>query len=204
MPLSQARRLARIEGKSRSILTAERVALNFAGRLSGIASLTAKYVAETAGSAANICCTRKTTPGLRKLEKYAVKMGGGMNHRFGLYDAVMIKDNHIAACGSIGTAIDRAREYAGHMVKIEVEIDRLQDLQEALAHKPDVIMLDNMSPDELKEGVGIIDGAAVVEASGSVSLERVAEIASTGVNLISVGKLTHSAPNFDLGLDFEG
>ncbi|RED53669.1 nicotinate-nucleotide pyrophosphorylase [carboxylating] [Aestuariispira insulae] len=194
--------LMEIRGSARSILTAERVALNFSGRLSGIATLTADYVAQVAHTTAKICCTRKTTPGLRALEKFAVKCGGGMNHRFGLYDAVMIKDNHIAACGGIGAAIDRAREQIGHMVKIEVEIDRLADLEEALAHHPDIIMLDNMGNDDLREGIAIIAGRAKVEASGSVSLDRVASIAETGVDLISVGRLTHSAPNFDLGLDF--
>ena len=194
--------LMEIRGLARSILTAERVALNFAGRLSGIATLTAAYVAAVSHTGARICCTRKTTPGLRALEKFAVRCGGGMNHRFGLYDAVLIKDNHIAACGGIGPAIDRAREKVGHMVKIEVEIDRLQDLDEALAHQPDIIMLDNMDNGELRQGVAKIDGRAKVEASGSVALDRVASIAETGVDLISVGRLTHSAPNFDLGLDF--
>lgn len=191
-----------INGKSRSILTAERVALNFMGRMSGISKLTAEYADIIAHTKARICCTRKTTPGLRRVEKFAVRCGGGVNHRFGLYDAILIKDNHIEACGSIGGAIDQARSKAGHMVKIEVELDHLSDLDEALAHNPDVIMLDNMSPEKLAQGVEKISGRAVVEASGGVSLDTVKAIAESGVDLISVGALTHSAPNFDVGLDF--
>ena len=192
-----------ISGRSRSILAAERVMLNFLGRLCGVATLTAAYAQAIRGTRARICCTRKTTPGLRALEKYAVRCGGGANHRFGLYDAVLIKDNHIAACGGLGEALDAARKHAGHMLKIEVELDRLEDIPLALAHKPDVIMLDNMTPAQLAEGVSLIDGRALVEASGSVSLDTVRAVADAGVDLVSIGRLTHSAPNFDLGLDFE-
>ncbi len=201
-PVVKGETIMTLSGRSRSILTGERVALNFMGRLSGIATLTSQYATAVSHTKARICCTRKTTPGLRKLEKFAVRCGGGVNHRFGLYDAVLIKDNHIEACGTIGGAIDRAKEKAGHMVKIEVELDHLSDIQEALNHKPDVIMLDNMNPLQLAEGVAMIDGRAVVEASGSVSLDTVKDIAEAGVNLISIGRLTHSVENFDVGLDF--
>lgn len=202
-PIKAGESLLTVSGDARSILIAERVMLNFLGHLCGIATLTAIYTEAVKGTRAKICCTRKTTPGLRVLEKYAVRCGGGANHRFGLYDAVLIKDNHIAACGGIGQALDAAREAVGHMVKIEVELDRLEDIPEALAHQPDVIMLDNMMPEELAEGVAQIDGRALVEASGSVSMETVRTIAEAGVDMISIGRLTHSAPNFDLGLDFD-
>lgn len=202
-PIRAGEAVLTVSGDARSILTAERVMLNFLGHLCGIATLTADYVRAVEGTRAKICCTRKTTPGLRVLEKYAVRCGGGANHRFGLYDAVLIKDNHIAACGGIGEALDAARDYAGHMVKIEVELDRLDDIPLALKHGPDVIMLDNMTPEQLAEGVAMIDGRALVEASGSVSMDTVRAIAAAGVDLISIGRLTHSAPNFDLGLDFE-
>ncbi|WP_259780349.1 carboxylating nicotinate-nucleotide diphosphorylase [Aestuariispira ectoiniformans] len=202
-PIKAGESLLTVSGDARSILIAERVMLNFLGHLCGIATLTAAYTEAVKGTRAKICCTRKTTPGLRVLEKYAVRCGGGANHRFGLYDAVLIKDNHIAACGGIGQALDAAREAVGHMVKIEVELDRLEDIPEALAHQPDVIMLDNMMPEELAEGVAQIDGRALVEASGSVSMETVRTIAEAGVDMISIGRLTHSAPNFDLGLDFD-
>jgi nicotinate-nucleotide pyrophosphorylase (carboxylating) len=194
--------LAEVEGATRAILTAERVALNFLGHLSGIATATAEIVAAVAHTKARICCTRKTTPGLRALEKYAVRCGGGINHRFGLYDAVLIKDNHIAAVGGVAQAIHAARAAVGHMVKIEVEVDRLDQLREALAAAPDVVLLDNMGPAQLKEAVAMVAGRALTEASGSVTAATAGAIAEAGVDLISVGWITHSAPCLDLGLDF--
>ena len=196
--------LARVEANARALLAAERTALNLVCRLSGVATLTAAYVAETAGTAARIIDTRKTTPGLRALEKYAVRCGGGANHRFGLDDAILLKDNHVAACGGVGEAVRRARAAVGHMVKIEVEIDRLDQLDEALAEGPDIVMLDNFSQVDLAEAVRRTDGRALLEASGGVNLETVRAIAETGVDLISVGALTHSAPILDIGLDAEG
>ncbi len=193
--------LARIEGKARAVLAAERVALNLLGRLSGVTTLTAAYVAQVQGTRAQIIDTRKTTPGLRALEKYAVRCGGGANHRFGLDDAVLIKDNHIAACGGVGVALERARARVGHMVKIEIEVDRLDQLREALEHRPDVIMLDNFSLEDLREAVALTAGRVTLEASGGVGLTTVRAIAETGVDLISVGALTHSAPVLDIGLD---
>jgi nicotinate-nucleotide pyrophosphorylase (carboxylating) len=193
--------LATVEANAQAALSAERVALNLLCRLSGVASLTAAYVAETAGTHARIIDTRKTTPGLRALEKYAVRRGGGSNHRFGLDDAILIKDNHVAACGGVGAALRRVRERAGHMVKIEVEVDSLDQLREALEHRPDVIMLDNFTLDALKAAVAIAAGRTVLEASGGVDLTTVRAIARTGVDYISVGALTHSAPVFDIGLD---
>jgi nicotinate-nucleotide pyrophosphorylase (carboxylating) len=193
--------LARIEGDARAILSAERTALNLLGRLSGIATLTAAYVAAVDGLGVSIADTRKTTPGLRALEKYAVRCGDGVNHRFGLDDAILIKDNHIAACGGIAQALERARGLAGHLMKIEIEVDRLDQLDEALAHRPDVILLDNFSLEDMREAVRRTQGGAVLEASGGVSLETVRAIAETGVDVISVGALTHSAPSLDLGLD---
>jgi len=193
--------LARVAGNTRAILRAERVALNFLGRMSGIASLTARYVAAVAGTGAKITCTRKTTPGLRALEKYAVRAGGAVNHRFGLFDGILIKDNHVAAAGGIAAAIERARAAAGHMVRIEIEVDTLAQLDEALAQGADVILLDNMKNDQLREAVARAAGRAVLEASGGVSLETVAGIAATGVDLISAGALTHSARCLDLALD---
>lgn len=190
-----------LSGATRTILSGERVALNFLGRLSGIATATAEIVTAVAHTKARICCTRKTTPGLRALEKYAVRCGGGVNHRFGLYDAVLIKDNHIVAAGGIGPAVAAARRSAGHMVKIEVETDTLAQVDEALAAKADVIMLDNMTPAEMKVAVTRIAGRAVTEASGSVTKVTAPAIAETGVDLISVGWITHSAPNLDVGLD---
>ncbi len=194
--------LAQIAGTTRALLSAERVALNFLGRLSGIATLTAQYVAAVAGTQARITCTRKTTPGLRALEKYAVRAGGGVNHRFGLFDGVLIKDNHVAAAGGIGPAVARARAAAGHMVRIEVEVDTLDQLDEALALRVDAILLDNMSLDALREAVRRTGGRALLEASGGVSLETVGGIAATGVDLISAGALTHSARCLDVALDF--
>jgi len=193
--------LATIDANARAVLAAERVALNLLCRLSGVATLTAAYVAQTAGTHARIIDTRKTTPGLRALEKYAVRCGGGANHRFGLDDAILIKDNHVAACGGVGAALRRVRERAGHMVKIEVEVDSLDQLREAFEHRPDVIMLDNFSLDDLRAAVGLAAGRTVLEASGGVDLTTVRAIALTGVDYISVGALTHSAAVFDIGLD---
>lgn len=193
--------LARIEGDARAILTAERTALNFVQRLSGIATLTRAYVGAVAHTGAAITDTRKTTPGLRALEKLAVRMGGARNHRFGLDDAVLIKDNHVAACGGVGPAVRAARAAVGHLVKVEVEIDRLEQLEEALAEGPDVVMLDNFSLADLRIAVAAAQGRAVLEASGGVDLSTVADIAETGVDVISVGALTHSAPILDVGLD---
>jgi nicotinate-nucleotide pyrophosphorylase (carboxylating) len=194
--------IATIEARTRALLSAERVALNFAGRLSGVATLTAAYVARVAGTKATIVDTRKTTPGWRAFEKYAVRCGGGGNHRFGLDDAVLIKDNHVAAAGGVAEAIGRARAHAGHMVKIEVEVDTLTQLHEALAAKADIVLLDNMTPALLREAVGITAGRAILEASGGVNLDTVRAIAESGVDLISVGALTHSAVCLDIGLDY--
>ncbi|MGL4395133.1 MAG: carboxylating nicotinate-nucleotide diphosphorylase [Hyphomicrobium sp.] len=194
--------IARIQGSARALLTAERVALNYMGRLSGIATLTARYVEAVAGTKAHIVDTRKTTPGLRALEKYAVRCGGGHNHRAGLFDAVLIKDNHIVAAGGIAEAIIAARRVAGHMVKIEVEVDTLAQLKIVLGYEIDVVLLDNMTPAELKDAVALVGGRCKTEASGGVTLASVGAIAATGVDLISVGALTHSAPVLDLGLDF--
>jgi nicotinate-nucleotide pyrophosphorylase (carboxylating) len=193
--------IARVEGDARAILSAERVALNFMGRLCGVATLTRAYVRAVEGTRARIVCTRKTTPGLRALEKYAVRCGGGTNHRFGLDDAILIKDNHIAACGGVGRALERARAGAGHLMKIEVEVDTLGQLDEALTFDPDVIMLDNFSLPDLAEAVRRVGGRIPLEASGGVNLSTVRSIAETGVDAISVGALTHSAPVLDIGLD---
>jgi nicotinate-nucleotide pyrophosphorylase (carboxylating) len=193
--------LAEVEADARALLSAERVALNLLGRLSGVASLTAQYVRAVEGTGARITCTRKTTPGLRALEKYAVRCGGGINHRYGLDDAILIKDNHIAACGGIGAALQRARAAAGHLVRIEIEVDTLAQLDEALPYAPDVIMLDNFSLDDLRQAVALAKGKVVLEASGGVTLETVRAIAQTGVDVISSGALTHSAPVLDIGLD---
>lgn len=194
--------LAVIEGPARAILSGERVALNFAGHLSGVATATHTLVEAIAGTKARIICTRKTTPGLRVLEKYAVRCGGGFNHRFGLDDAVLIKDNHIVAAGGIKPAVERVRAGVAHMTKIEVEVDTLEQLEEALALGIDTILLDNMAPDMLRHAVAMAKGRAVLEASGNVTLATVRAIAETGVDYISSGAITHSAPNLDLGLDF--
>jgi len=194
--------IARVSGSSRSILAAGRTALNFLGHLSGVATATANLVKAVAGTKAAIVCTRKTMPGLRAFQKYAVRAGGGMNHRFALYDAVLIKDNHIAVAGGVSEAISRAKANAGHMVKIEVEVDTLEQLLEAMAIGVDAVLLDNMSPAQLREAVGIIDGRAIAEASGGITPETVAAVAASGVDLISIGWTTHSAPNLDIGLDF--
>jgi nicotinate-nucleotide pyrophosphorylase (carboxylating) len=193
--------LARVEGNARAILAGERVALNLLSRLCGIASLTALYVAEVRGTKARIIDTRKTTPGLRALEKYAVRCGGGSNHRFGLGDAILIKDNHVAACGGIAEALRRARADVGHMVKVEVEVDSLGQLREALEAGADIVMLDNFTLEGLRAAVALTADRALLEASGGVSLETVSAIAQAGVDLISVGALTHSARALDIGLD---
>jgi nicotinate-nucleotide pyrophosphorylase (carboxylating) len=199
--------LARVEGSAHAVLRAERIALNLTQRMSGIASLTARYVEAAAGTRARIVDTRKTTPGLRVLERQAVRDGGGHNHRFSLSDAVLAKDNHLAvlaAAGvSIGDAIRSARERIGHTTHLEVEVDRLDQIEPVVAAGVDTIMLDNFTPDELREGVALVAGRALVEASGGVSLDTVAEIAATGVDVISVGALTHSPRALDLGLDVE-
>ena len=194
--------LATVEGPARSILTAERVALNFTGHLSGVATATRALVDAVAGTQARIVEIRKTTPGLRLLEKYAVRCGGGFNHRFGLDDAVLIKDNHLAAVGGIGPAIEAARQGLGHMAKIELEVDSLAQLEEALALGVDTILLDNFSIDDLKRAVAATNGRAVLEASGNVTLATVRAIAETGVEYISSGAITHSAPSLDVALDF--
>ena len=195
--------IARISGPARGILTAERTALNFLGHLSGIASVTASIVAAVHGTKAKIVCTRKTTPGLRAVEKYAVRAGGGANHRFGLDDALLIKDNHVAIAGGVAPALRRARAGVGHLVKIEVEVDTLDQLREALGEGADAVLLDNMSLEMLAEAVAIVDGRAITEASGRVTPKSAPSIAATGVDLISIGWLTHSAPVLDIGLDFE-
>jgi len=193
--------LMTVEGPARAILGAERTALNFLGRLSGIATLTARYIEAVAGTAAGIVCTRKTTPGLRTLEKYAVRCGGGVNHRFGLDDAVLIKDNHLAVAGSIQDAVARVRGSIGHTVKVELEVDTLHQLEQALAVGVDIVLLDNMGLETLRRAVEMVGGRAITEASGGISLETAAEIAATGVDYLSVGALTHSAPCLDVGLD---
>jgi len=195
--------IAEISGSARAILSAERVALNFMGRMSGIATLTARYVAAVAGTRAAIVDTRKTTPGLRAFEKYAVRCGGGRNHRIGLFDAILIKDNHIIAASGLEKAIKAARDHAGHILKIEVEVDTLEQLERVLQHRVDAVLLDNMSPETLKKAVTMVAGRSLTEASGGVNLDSVRDIAETGVDLISVGALTHSAPVLDLGLDFQ-
>lgn len=199
--LSPGEVVARIEGPARSVLSAERVALNFMGRMSGIATLTSAYVQRVAGTRARIVCTRKTTPGMRAFEKYAVRCGGGFNHRFGLDDAVLIKDNHIAVAGSVARALRAAKASVGHLVKVEIEVDTLDQLDEVLAEGADVVLLDNMGPDLLAEAVRRIGGRMVTEASGGINLDKVRAVAETGVDMISVGALTHSAPVLDLGLD---
>lgn len=196
-------KIATVSGKTRAILSAERTALNFLGRLSGIATLTASYVKAVEGTGARIACTRKTTPGLRALEKYAVRAGGGVNHRFGLYDAVLVKDNHIAAAGGIAGALARLKSRAGHSVRIEVEVDTLDQLVEALKFPIDAVLLDNMDAATLREAVKLVAGRGVTEASGGVTLENVREIASTGVDVISAGALTHSPRNLDSSLEWE-
>jgi len=200
--VAAAKRIARVQGKAKALLSAERVALNFLGHLSGIASLTAAYVAAVNGTKARVACTRKTTPGLRVLQKYAVRAGGGMSHRYGLYDAVLVKDNHIAAAGGLVQALEKLRTRTGHLVKIEVEVDTLEQLDEALRFPIDAVLLDNMDLSTLKKAVALVDGRVATEASGGVTLETVRKIAETGVDLISVGAITHSAPVLDLALEW--
>ena len=195
--------LATIEGPARALLSAERVALNFLGRLSGIATLTSRYVAAVAHTKVRIVCTRKTTPGLRTFEKYAVLCGGGFNHRFGLDDAILIKDNHIAVAGGIIPALRAVKAAIGHLVKIEIEVDTLDQLDEVLTEGADVVLLDNMTPARLREAVARVKGRLLTEASGGVTLETVAAIAESGVDMISVGALTHSAQVLDVGLDIQ-
>ena len=201
-PLAPGDRIATIAGPARGMLTAERVALNFLGHLSGVASGAATLVEAVSGHKARICCTRKTMPGLRALQKYAVRVGGGMNHRFGLDDGVLIKDNHVAVAGGIRPAILAARRGVGHLVKIEVEVDTLGQLEEALATGVDAVLLDNMTPDQLATAVQMIDGRAIAEASGRITPQTAPAIAASGVDLISAGWLTHSASVLDIGLDW--
>ncbi|QPC91681.1 carboxylating nicotinate-nucleotide diphosphorylase [Mesorhizobium sp. INR15] len=200
--IAQGDIIASVSGPARAILTAERTALNFLCHLSGIATATASVVAAIRGHGAKIVCTRKTTPGLRAVEKYAVRAGGGCNHRFGLDDAILIKDNHIAIAGGIRPAVERARAGAGHLVKIEVEVDTLAQLEEAMAFAPDAVLLDNMSAEQLRQAVAMVAGRAITEASGRITPATAPAIAATGVDLISIGWLTHSAPILDIGLDF--
>src|SRR5690606_20246183 len=202
-PIQPGDVLMRISGSAAGILTAERVALNFVQRLSGIATATSAAVSATAGSRAMIVDTRKTTPGLRALEKYAVRMGGGRSHRFGLDYAVLIKDNHDAACGGILPAVRRAREAIGHMHKIEVEVTDLDQVEEALTARADVILLDNMELETMRKAVQLIAGRAIVEASGGIRPDHVAAVAQTGVDVISLGWITHSAPALDISLNLE-
>lgn len=200
--LAPGDRIATIAGPARGMLTAERVALNFLGHLSGVATATATLVEAVQGHKARICCTRKTMPGLRALQKYAVRAGGGVNHRFGLDDAVLIKDNHVAAAGGVAAAIRAARAGVGHLVKIEVEVDSLDQLDAALREGPDAVLLDNMGPEMLAEAVRRIDGRAIAEASGRITPATAPAIAAAGVDLISAGWLTHSASVLDIGLDW--
>ena len=213
--LSPGAVIARVSGPARGLLSAERVGLNFLMHLSGIATLTRRYADEIAHTGARVCDTRKTLPGLRLAAKYAVRLGGGSNHRYGLDDAILIKDNHIAVAGSVGAAIRKARAFAGHLTRIEVEIDRLSQMEEALAAGPDVILLDNMGPEQLAEGVALnraqsgLSAEAYrasrrrvqLEASGNVSLATIRAIAETGVDYISTSKITMAAPSLDIGLD---
>lgn len=193
--------LARIEANARALLAAERTALNLVQRMSGVATLTRAYVRAVEGTNVNIVDTRKTTPGLRLLEKHAVRCGGGVNHRFGLDDAILIKDNHVAVCGGVGPALERARAEAGWLTPIEIEVDGIEQFQQAQAYEPEVIMLDNFSLAELREAVALNSYKSKLEASGGVNLETVRAIAETGVDAISVGALTHSAPALDIALD---
>jgi len=194
--------IATLSGPARAILSGERVGLNFLGHLSGIATATRAIVDLVEDLPVRVTCTRKTTPGLRAFEKYAVRAGGGFNHRFGLYDGILLKDNHIAAMGGdIGAAIDSARTAAGHMVKIEVEVDTLAQLEKALLHKPDIILLDNMGIEDMRRAVAMTNNLAILEASGGITEATARDIAETGVDVLSLGWLTHSSPCLDLGLD---
>ena len=199
--IARGETVARISGRARGVLGAERTALNFLCRMSGIATATRGLTDAIAGYNAKIVCTRKTTPGLRALEKQAVRLGGGANHRFGLDDAMLIKDNHVALAGGVRAALERARQHAGHLVKVELEVDTLDQLAEALEVGVDAVLLDNMTPETLRRAVTMVDGRAVTEASGRISPETAAAVAATGVDLISSGWITHSAPILDLGLD---
>ena len=213
--VSPGQPLARVEGTARAVLSAERVALNFLMHLSGVASYTARFAAAIAHTNARVTCTRKTLPGLRAVEKYAVRLGGGSSHRYGLDDAILIKDNHIAVSGGVALAIAAARAYAGHLVKLEVEVDSLDQMREALDAGPDVILLDNMTPETLAEAVEInrahhgqtpevyvaAKGRVILEASGNVTLDTIRAIAETGVDYISTSKITMAAPTMDIGLD---
>ncbi|MEW6283724.1 MAG: carboxylating nicotinate-nucleotide diphosphorylase [Candidatus Eremiobacterota bacterium] len=190
-----------VAGRARALLTAERVALNFLGRLSGVATATRAMARAVEGTRAHIVCTRKTTPGLRLLEKYAVRCGGGHNHRFGLDDAVMIKDNHRALAGGLRAAVERVRARVGHMVKVELEVDTLEELREALTLPIDAVLLDNMTPARLREAVQLVGGRLLTEASGGITLETVREVALAGVDLISSGALTHSSPCLDVSME---
>jgi len=201
--LERGKAVASISGRGRPVLAAERVALNLVCRMSGIATATRSLVDAIEGHKAKIVCTRKTTPGLRILEKEAVRLGGGANHRFGLDDAMLIKDNHVALAGGVGPALERARAQAGHLVKIELEVDTLDQLGEALEHGVDAVLLDNMDPSTLRRAVEMVAGRAVTEASGRITRETAPEIAAAGVDLISSGWITHSAPILDLGLDID-
>ena len=193
--------LAEIAGPARAILSAERVALNLLGRLCGIATLTARVAGAVEGTGAAVACTRKTTPGLRMLEKYAVRAGGGANHRFGLDDAVLIKDNHVAVAGGAAAAVEAARRAVGHLVKIECEVDTIEQMVEAIEAGADVVLLDNMSPAELRQAVDVAAGRVPLEASGGITPENIREIAETGVDVISMGWLTHSSRALDVALD---
>jgi len=201
---SVAGALMTVTGPARAVLAAERVSLNFLGHLSGVATATHEFVRRVAGTRTRICCTRKTTPGLRALEKYAVRCGGGFNHRFGLDDAILIKDNHVAVAGGIRPVLERAKAAAGHLVKIEIEVDTLDQLKEVLAvGLADAVLLDNMDVATLRKAVEMVDGRLVLEASGGITLDNIAAIAGTGVDYASSGWITHSAPNLDVGLDIE-
>ncbi len=202
--LAQGDRIAVIKGPARGILTAERTALNFLCHLSGIASATRGIVDAIAGTRAQVCCTRKTMPGLRSAQKYAIRVGGGSNHRFGLDDAVLIKDNHVAIAGGVRAAVEHARAHVGHMVKIELEVDTLAQLEEALRLRVDAVLLDNMGPEKLRQAVAMVDGRAITEASGRIRPDTAPAIAASGVDLLSVGWLTHSATVLDIGLDHLG
>jgi len=202
--LAPGDRIATISGPARGILTAERTALNFLCHLSGIASATRGIADAIAGTRAQVCCTRKTMPGLRFAQKYAVRVGGGSNHRFGLDDAVLIKDNHVAIAGGVREAVSRARAHVGHLVKIELEVDTLEQLAEALQLRVDAVLLDNMGPEVLRQAVAMVDGRAITEASGRIRPDTAPAIAASGVDLLSVGWLTHSATVLDIGLDFVG
>jgi len=196
--------LMTVAGDARALLAAERTALNFVGHLSGIASAAAEFARRIAHTKARVCCTRKTTPGLRALQKYAVRCGGGFNHRFGLDDAILIKDNHIAVAGGVRAVLERAKARAGHLVKIEIEVDNLDQLDEVLTvGMADAVLLDNMSIDELRKAVAMVKGRFVLEASGGITLDTIAAIAATGVDYASSGWITHSAPNLDVALDIE-